>query len=150
MSMMDYETRGYGIQFDRHCGSNTTVEKIKAMLALAPNFSKKVQDFIDGFGLKEDEITVEEYEQFDEDYQSGIPALIASTMNEYFGSYFMESALDDNGFVYLFMPQVLPWECDEFMRTLTERGFCEILKRFYHMLYDEEVIIDSISVRTCS
>lgn len=148
MSAQEYEVRGYGIQFDKHCGSNTTVDRIQAMLALAPEFKKRVDDYVDGFGLKPCELSVEEYEQFDEDYQCGIPALIAGVINEYYNSNFVEAGLDDAGVLYLYIPQILPWQCDDFMKNLSECDACDILRKFYHMLYDNDVTLDNVSIRT--
>jgi hypothetical protein len=149
MGMLDYETRGYGVQFDNRCGNNTTVERINKMLELAPCLKKEIYDWFNDCGLSGDEITVEVFADFDEDFRNGIPALIAKAMNEHYDSNFIEAASDDNGFIYLYMPYYLPWGFDTFARNLTEEEFCNTIRKFWAILYDETANIDSISIRTC-
>ena len=146
MSVQCYESRGWGIQFNGKNGNNTTVEKIQAMLELAPELKEDVNSWLEDSCIDIDDVEVSDYAEYDQDYCNGIPALIAQAMNEYYHSEFMCAESDEDGCLYLYMPCAMPWEQDEFTRNLSEDAFEDALRKFYNILYDEESDIGFVSI----
>lgn len=143
--MQDFEIRGYGIQFDRHCGSNTTVDKIRAMLELAPELEENVNEWLAECDVPLPEATVDDYAEFDQDNCDGIPALIAKAITEIEGIN-METASDEDGVVYLFMSACMPWEFNDKERAMTADDYIAMLSKYWHMLYEGESDIDRVSI----
>ena len=146
MGMQSYETRGYGIEFDRRGGRNTTGDKIRAMLELAPELKEDVNSWLKDCDIDPETATVEDYEDFEQDYGNGIPALIAFAMNEYYGHLIVDASSDENGILYLYLPYELPWDHDEFVSGLTEESFSDMLRKFYNMLYEDEAEIGRVYI----
>lgn len=140
----DFEIRGYGIQFNEHCGGDTTADKIRALLELAPNLKADVNEWLEDMAVNPQEATVDDYADFEQDNENGIPALIALAINEIEGIQMMADA-DDGGFMYLFMPACMPWEFNEKERAMTADNFIAMLSKYWHMLYEGDTDIDRIS-----
>ena len=145
MASQDFEIRGYGIEFDHRCGSNTTGEKIRALLALAPQLRNKVNGWLNDCNISPVEANVDDYADFDQDYCNGIPALISMAIMEAEGVG-IECHSDLNGCVYLVFPACMPWEYNEKERALSENDIIALLSKYWHMLYEGETDIDRVSI----
>lgn len=145
MASQDFEIRGYGIQFDRKCGCDTTVERIRSMLALAPAVQQEVDSWFKAINLAPEDVLVEDYADFDQDNYCGIPALIAKVIREVEDIY-IESDSDDDGIVYLFLCACMPWEFSDKEQNLTEDELCEIFRKYWNMLYDGTADIGRVSI----
>ena len=144
--MQSYETRGYGIQFDKRCGMNTTAERIRKLLELAPNFRSTVIETLNDWGVEYENATVEDFSEIEQDYDTGIPYILAEVMNERYGSNFMEALSDEDCFVHLMMVSCMPWQMSDFEKQLTEEKLAELIRENYHILYDDDVNIGEDSV----
>lgn len=145
MASQDFEIRGYGIQFDYKCGTNTTVEKIRSLLALAPKVREEVEQWFKDIDLVSDDVLVDDYADFDQDNYCGMPALIAKVIREVENIH-IEAEADEDGTLYLFLCACMPWEFSEKERNLSEEGLCDIFRKYWNMLYDSEADIDRISI----
>ena len=149
MASQAYEIRGYGIQFDSECGMDTYVERVQNLLEYAPKYRAIIEDTFRERGLVGDDIYLEDYEGFEMDDYCGIPSVLAKVIREAEGIY-MEAASDDNGIVYLFLCACMPWQNNERERNLTQEELNAILRKYWHILYDKDVNIDSVSIHQYS
>ena len=146
MASQDYEIRGYGIQFDSKCGTDTTVDRIKQLLELAPEVKADVEAWLKDIDISLDEVMVDDYADFDQDYNNGIPALIAKVINAVEG-IFVEAASDDDGVLYLYLCCCMPWGYNEKERNLTAEELEDIFRKYWNILYPEKVTtIDAVSI----
>lgn len=146
MASQDYEIRGYGIQFDSKSGTDTTVERIRQLLELAPQVKADVEEWLNDIGISQDEVLVDDYCDFDQDFYNGIPALIAKVINEAEGIY-VEAASDDDGVLYLYLCCCMPWGYNEKERNLTAEDLEAIFRKYWNILYPEKVAnIDAVSI----
>ena len=139
------EIVGYGIEFGDECGSNTTVERIWAMLSHAPNLKAEVEEWLKECEIPLDEVTVEDFAEFDQNEYVGIPALIACVIKENYDMN-INATSDDGGHVYLYMQKRLPWCMSEFEKNLTQDAFDAIVRKYYNMLYDDSRRIGMVSI----
>ena len=146
MASQDYEIRGYGIQFDSKCGTDTTVHRIQQLLEFAPNINSKVNQWLSELGITAETVTVDDYSEFDQDFYNGIPALIAKVIQEAEDIY-VEAADDDNGFLYLYLCACMPWAYSEKERNLTNEDLDNIFRKYWNILYPQKVVnIDAVSI----
>lgn len=143
--MQEYEIRGFGICFNHNKCGETTVEKINKMLEEAPNLKKEISEWFED--LEVEKPTIEDYSDFEQDKYCGIPALLAMAINEKYNVDFLEYDADDNGLVYVYMPQLMPWQMTDFEKNLTENELINILSFFYNILYTKEAEIGDVSIR---
>ena len=146
MGMQSYETRGYGIQFDHRCGTNTTPDKIRKLLEFAPEFRKEVTEQLEDWDVKYEEATVDDFAEIEQDYYTGIPFIIAKVMNERYGCDFMEALSDENSRLYLVMCKCMPWQMSDFEKQLTEEQLADMIREHYNVLYEEDADIGDVSV----
>ena len=78
MSYQSWHIYGYGICVSKL--QNVTVEKLRVLLSMAPEYRAKVENW-----LKESEIsepTVEDYYDFDQDYYLGLATILKEVIQE--------------------------------------------------------------------
>lgn len=146
MGMQSYETRGFGIEFDHHCGTNTTGDKIRELLKLAPQFKEEIVEQFKDWEIEYEDATVDDFADIEQDFYTGIPYIIAKVINERYDCDFMEALSDENSKLYLLMCRCMPWQMSDFEKQLTEEKLTEIIGEHYRILYDDVVNIGDVSV----
>ena len=147
MSMESWEIRGYGIQFGKDNGTNTTSDRIRKLLEYAPNFKAEIKSFFDDIEVDYDNATVSDFADFEQDYGTGIPYIIARVMNERYNAInLMLSDTDENCSVFLYMPACMPWEMTNFEKSISEEQLKSMIKENYNVLYDDKPCIEHISI----
>jgi hypothetical protein len=140
-----WSVRGYGVKFGNDDGTNTTPDKIRTLLTLAPNFKNEIQTFFEDIDVDYNKATIDDFADFDQDYGTGIPYIIAHVMNERYGSYDLMCAnIDEDNYLYLFMPACMPWELTEYQKTLSQEQLKTMIKENYNILYDDDPIVDYV------
>lgn len=146
MSMQFWEIRGYGVQFDANNGTNTTPEKIRTLLEFAPDFKSEIKEYFEEIEIDYNTATVDDFADFEQDYYTGIPYLIAKVMNERYDCYnFMSVDSDENGTLFLYMSACMPWEMTDFEKNISKEQLTLMIKENCNILYDN-VIVDDVSI----
>ena len=146
MGMCEYVTNGYGVRFGRSNGTNTTPEKLRTLLELAPLLKAEIMEYFDDIDIAYEDATVDDFESFEQDYYTGIPYIMARVINEKYKEDFMGAMSDENGFLYLFCPEQMPWDMSEFEKELTKERLTSIIEECWNILYDSGVSIDSVTI----
>lgn len=141
MSYETWHTYGYGI-----CVSDIAevpVERLQTLLALAPVFNTKVQEW-----LKECEISApffEDYLEFDQDYRLGLATILREVILE--AENVDLNACDDfDGKDYLLYGACYPWSYGTQKVLMTEEAVEELFRKYLSILTDEPIEIDYQSV----
>lgn len=141
MSYQSWHIYGYGICVSKL--QNVTVEKLRVLLSMAPEYRAKVENW-----LKESEIsepTVEDYYDFDQDYYLGLATILKEVIQE--ADHIEFTACDDyDGAEYLLFEPLYPWQIREEERFLTEEKIAKLLRKYIQMLSDSVLEIEYQSV----
>lgn len=137
MSFQSWHNYGYGIRVSNI--KEVPVERLQAMLRHAPNYERKINQWLQECGIETP--TYEDYLQFDDDFYLGLAMLMRETIEEAEGVVFV--ACDDyDSEKYLIYPPQYPWELGEAETKYTEETIRDILNRYISILTDEEIEID--------
>lgn len=137
MSYTTWHNYGYGI-----CTSDLeikSVKRIEELLIHAPEYRKEIQDWFDECDNREP--TVDDYFDFDQDYQNGIATILKEVIKEATGIEF-EACDDFDCMRYLIYMPSYPWSMTERDRTVTKEELDEVLKKYVSIITDSEIIID--------
>lgn len=141
MSYESWHTYGYGI-----CVSDIaehSVERLQALLAIAPNFQKIVQDW-----LVDREITVpsyEDYMDFDQDFHLGLASFLEGVICESEGIELVACDSYDGKDYLLYCPGY-PWYQSWSRQLATEEEAKELFRKYVSILTDEPIEIGYQSV----
>lgn len=141
MSHCSWHNYGYGICTDDLEISD--VEKIKALIQLAPEYEKKVMQLFADQGITN--TTVDDYLDLDVDYSCGIATILANVIHEAEGIWFTACS-DYNCAAYLIYQPSYPWEMKESEQNLTEEAIRLILVKYTSIISDTILTIDYCSV----
>lgn len=141
MSYQSWHIYGYSICVSKL--QNVTVEKLRVLLSMAPEYQAKVENW-----LKESEIsepTVEDYYDFDQDYYLGLATILKEVIQE--AEHVELTACDDyDGAEYLLFEPLYPWQIREEERFLTEEKIAKLLRKYIQILSDSVLEIEYQSV----
>ena len=141
MSFVSWHNYGYGICTDEiQIGS---VERIEALLELAPLYRAEIHSWLEECEIKEP--TVDDYLEFDQDYELGITTILSEVILEAEGIGFT-ACNDFNSCNYLIYTPSYPWTLPDKERGLTEKGVGKILQRYVGIVSDTMPDIDYQSV----
>lgn len=139
---MSTQINGYGI-----CTNdikNTTIEKIKALIAMAPNVQAYcLPDYEDA---EEDGVsTPEEFADYlgqgwDGHDEGGLATLLAVVIGECEGLKLLDT-VDSICDAFLILPEKLPWEYTDQEKALTKEDLNAIFRKYISVLTDEEIAI---------
>lgn len=140
MSFYAWHTYGYGVELTNvTCDS---LDRIKLLLSVAPNFEKKVNEWLRQYEIEEP--TVEDYIEFDVDFHLGLAYILQQVVLE--AEDIELTACDDfDGRIYLLYAQSYPWDMSDKDKSLKERDIACILVRYLTFLTSEEIPIDYYS-----
>ena len=140
MSTCTWITHGIGL-----CTSDVkvkSVEAIQELVALAPNFERKVKAYFADCGIENPQI--EDYYAFDEYDRNGIAYFLQEVINE--AEDIWVCACDDlAGRRYIIYEPSFPWELDERSKALTRKNVVDIITRFVSVISEDKFTIDDVS-----
>lgn len=136
---MSYETwhnYGYGIITTKL--KIDSVERIEALLSLAPEYQKEIHTWFEDCEITEP--TVDDYLDFDQDYNLGIATILRIVIQEVEKVEFL--ACDDcNCRRFLMYPPMYPWQIKDVDRDMTKERVQEILRKYVSIVSDTELEI---------
>lgn len=135
--MQYYETRGFGIFFNSNRECNTTPNRIRKLLALAPEFQKEVKEIFEDWDVDYENAEVDDFAEIEQDFRLGIPYLLARVINERYDTEFMSAQKGEDCIPCLLMCQQMPWTMSDFEKTLTEEKLTNIILEYCQILYDD-------------
>ena len=137
MSFHTWHTYGYGVETTNiSCDS---VDRIKLLLSVAPEFQKQVDKQFEELGIKEP--TVEDYIEFDQDYHLGLAYILQQVILEAEDLEFT-ACNDFDGRIYLLYELSYPWDMPDKDKSLKERDIAGIFVKYLTYLTSENISVD--------
>lgn len=137
MSYCTWHNYGYGIITTKL--DIDSVERIEALLSLAPDYRAEIHQWFEDCEITEP--TVDDYLNFDQDYNLGIATILRVVIQEAEKIEFL--ACDDcNCQRFLMYPPMYPWQIRENDRGMTQEKVEQILKKYVSIVSDTELDID--------
>ena len=141
MSYVSCLTYGYGI-----CVSDITdvsIERLKKLISMAPNYQKKLQGWLDDRGISEP--SYEDYLESDQDYMLGLATVLKEVILET-EDIDLEACDSHDGTEYLLYVPDYPWNQGKHRQLMTEESVVELFQKYVSILTDEVIGIDYQSV----
>lgn len=137
MSYSTWHNYGYGICVD---DINTQdVERLQALLVLAPEFKAKIDGWLTEREIQEP--SWDDYMEFDQDFQLGLATILKEVITEAEGIDL--TACDDyDGKVYLLYQPMYPWNITEADSGMTEEKAAGIFRHYVSILTEVPIDID--------
>ncbi len=136
MSYHTWHIYGYGIKTSDI--NDLTVEKLQALIHLAPHYENTFTEWLKNCDITEP--TLEDYFEYDENECYGLAGIMKEVIFECEGIDF--TACDDfDGFQYLLYEQSYPWHLNDIDKTLTPEKVSGIIKKYLTYLTDKEIEI---------
>ena len=137
MSYESWHNYGYGIITTKL--EINSVERIEALLSLAPTYQAEIHRWFEECEITEP--TVDDYMDYDQDYNLGIATILRIVIEEVEKVEFL--ACDDcNCQRFLMYPPMYPWQNKEVDREMTKERITEILTKYVSIVSDTELEID--------
>lgn len=141
MSYTTWHIYGYGIRVSDI--EVESVEQIQALLNMAPEYEKKVRQWIEEENIEHP--TVQDYEEADQEFCLGLATILKEVIEEVEQIPF--TACDDyNDIDYLLYEPSYPWYRGQSEHDLTEEKIHGILSKYVSILTDKPIDIDYYSV----
>lgn len=137
MSYYSWHNYGYGIQVDDI--KINSVENLKKLIALAPKYEKQINEWFADCNITNP--TIDDYFDFDQDYNLGLATLLGKVIweAEEIGFVYCD---DYDGNTFLIFAPRYPWNITEKEKNLTEKDVENIIRKYVNILTDQEITID--------
>ena len=137
MSYESWHNYGYGIITTKL--EIDSVERIEALLALSPEYQAEIHQWFEDCEITEP--TVNDYLEFDQDYNLGIATILRIVIQKAENVEFL--ACDDRHCQrFLMYPKLYPWQMQGSDRDVTKERVEEILKKYVSIVSDTKLEID--------
>lgn len=136
MSYVSWHTYGYGI-----CVSDITersVERLQKLLAMAPDFQKAVQEWLDECEITEP--IYEDYMDFDQDFRLGLATILKEVIRDVEGLELVACDSYDGKDYLLYCPSY-PWYQNGSKQLETEEEAEALFQKYVSILTDEPIEI---------
>ena len=133
MSYSTWHNYGYGIRVDDIKGQS--VERLQALLKLAPELDQKIRAWLSELDIAEPDW--DDYMDFDQVYYLGLATILQQVIEEAEGLRL----------TYLIYQPCYPWEITDRERDLTEESLVQIFSRYVNVLSDEPIEVGSQDVK---
>lgn len=137
MSYESWHTYGYGVQISAigNIAMSKVVEQVQSAPKYAEGFNKWLQN------RKDKELTLEDLEEFDDDYGIGLATILAKVIRECEGVELTAcNDLDDE--TYLLYAETYPWCIPENQKSLKEEDIQSLMVKYLSKLTDEAITVD--------
>ena len=137
MSYNIWSVNGFGICTDDIC---TDRDRLLSFINQAPVFEKDFKEWIDGFAEDPDDITLEEMEEYEDEYgYTGIAPIMSAVIYE-LERIDLTVITDVCGDTFLLLEPTYPWtNLSDEERNLTEVSLSDIFAKYCRMLTDAEI-----------
>lgn len=137
MSYSTWHNYGYGICVD---DINTQdVERLQALLELAPEFKAKIDGWLSEREIQEP--SWDDYMEFDQDFQLGLATILKEVITEVEG--IVLTACDDHDSKdYLLYQPMYPWNITDADPGMTEEKVAGIFRHYVSILTEVPIDID--------
>ena len=141
MSYNTWHNYGYGICTDEI--GDVPVERLQALIHMAPEFEKEITAWLRECGI--DKPTICDYFEFDQDNFGEYATILQRVIKENEG---LELLYCDNfdGWKYLIFPPIYPWYITEREKEMTEEKLSAIFTKYIMVLTDKPISVDYQSV----
>lgn len=137
MSYSTWHNYGYGICVDDI--KSQDVERLQALLDLAPKFKAKIEGWLSEREVQEP--SWDDYMEFDQDFCLGLATILSETIVEAEGIEL--TACDDYDCItYLLYKPMYPWHMGDIDRGQTEESLAGIFRHYISILTDDPIEID--------
>ena len=138
MSYHSWSVNGYGICTEDIC---TDRDRLLTFIKQAPIFDKDFKEWIDGFAEDPDDITLEEMEEYEDEYgYTGIAPIMSAVIFE-LENINLTVVEDACGVPYLLLEPAYPWsDLSPEERSLTETSARDMFVKYTKMLTDAEIV----------
>lgn len=132
-----WNTNGYGV-----CVENLdfTIESLEKLISRAPEFEDEIKAYFKESGITKP--TLDDYLDYDEEYQGGIAYILKRTISEAENIEFSYAENCNNEWYLLFCPSYPWYMISKEESRLTEKTVKEIIKKYITILSDKEVEFD--------
>ena len=140
MSYQTWTVYGYGV-----CISDikTTVERLLNLASMDADVLQDVREYLDEIypnGYKDEDLTLDDFEEFEGDYcERGVAYILCRVIN--INEITVEFADDFDGTPYVLYTSSYPWFIRENEKSLTEKDVENIFKKYIRVLTDDPVDI---------
>lgn len=139
MPYSTWHTYGYGVKLTFEHKKEVTLEKLQKLLELAPNFHKSIREWLEDCEIEEP--TVEDYFDFDQDYNLGLATIIKEVVEEAEGVELC--ACDDlNGYKYVLYTPIYPWQITEKDKKQTKKSLKQLFNKYLSIILDDIPDVD--------
>lgn len=141
MSYTSWHTYGYGI-----CVSDITdesLERLKSLISLAPEYQKKIQEWLDDCGIYEP--AYEDYLESDQEFMLGLATVLKEVILEAEDVDLVACDCHDGKDYLLYVPDY-PWNQGKHRQLMTEEAVAELFQKYVSILTDQAIEIDYQSV----
>ena len=144
MSYHTWSTGGFGFCVD---DIETTPERVLKLAALNEDTLSGLRNYLSGIyeeGYKDDELTMEDFDDFEGNYgDMGLSAILREVIENEIPVVFAD---DFDGVDYILYCPSYPWHLREEERNLTVEKVSNIFQKYLEMLIDEPIAITYYSV----
>ena len=137
MSYHTWHVYGYGICTD-DIVRNTTEDRVKNLLSLAPVFNEKLQKHFSECGVETPEL--DDYKEYDEMCLNGITSILFHVIEEA-EDMPLCAVRDYEDCEYIVFEPMYPWVEPDSVKDLTEEKLEQIFKKYVGILMDEAIEI---------
>lgn len=141
MSYATWHIYGYGIRVSDIEVEST--EQIQALLHMAPEYEKKVRQWLEKENIEYP--TIQDCEESDQDFCLGLATILKEVIEEVEQIPFTACDDYDDGDYLLYEPSY-PWYRGQSEQDLTEEKIHGILSKYVSILTDKPITIDYYSV----
>lgn len=137
MSFVTWHTYGYGVQISDL--KNVSIDKVLELIRSAPDLSKRFEEWIRDCEITEP--TMEDLEEFDNDYCIGLATILRSVIEECEGIS-LTACTDYEGNSYLLYAQTYPWWLTEKEKSFTEADIQSLFVKYLSRITDDAITVD--------
>ncbi len=137
MSFHSYHTYGYGVETTKM--NECELNKIRALVHLAPKYEQKISRWFDEEGISNP--TYDDYLEYEDCEYIGVATILSAVIFETEGVEF--TACDDfKGRTFILYEPSYPWNMSEKEKDITTDKIQAILARYFSFIVDEPIIVD--------
>ena len=137
MSFVSWHTYGYGVKVSEL--QKISMSKVVELIQTAPEYAKSFNDWLKNNDIEEP--TLEDLEEFDDDYGIGLATILAKVIRECEGIE-LTACNDLNDEAYLLYAETYPWYIPENQKSLKEEDIQSLMVKYLSKLTDEAITVD--------
>ena len=137
MSWQNWHTYGYGVKVSEI--GYVSFRKVVDLVQSAPEYAVEFNKWLSEYDV--DYPTVDDLEEFDEDYCLGLVTVLKEVILEV-EKVELTACEDFDGEKYLLFEQTYPWRMSDFEKSLKEEDIQSLMVKYFSRITDEAITID--------